>query len=197
MFIRFVIHSNDPDSGRRQGLFQALANLEHQGLLIGHDQESYHEISDWFRKNLRKPRSFARSSKPNAKNVALSWFKDSVIHHIRKMHGLAQILIAHLPHGTCRRKRSGASGRKFGSDLPAPVELMEEERDRIHAGFDERDGPGYPPIACQQVGHDERDTEVQKGETQGLVSVASHGVSFGLTLSPNENHSHLGLLSQP
>jgi hypothetical protein len=24
MFIRFVIHGNDPDSGRRQGLFQAL-----------------------------------------------------------------------------------------------------------------------------------------------------------------------------
>lgn len=95
MFIRFVIHSNDPDSGRRQGLFQALADLEHRGLLNGHDQESYQEISDWFRKNLRKPRSFTRSSKPNAKNVALSWFKDSATHHIRKMHGLAQILIAH------------------------------------------------------------------------------------------------------
>lgn len=95
MFIRFVIHSDDPDSGRRQGLFHALADLEDRGLLIGHDQESYREISDWFRKNLRKPRSFTRSSKPNAKNVALSWFKDSAIHHIRKMHGLAQILIAH------------------------------------------------------------------------------------------------------
>jgi hypothetical protein len=95
MFIRFVIHSNDPDSGRRQGLFQALADLEHRGLLVGHDQESYQEISDWFRKNLRKPRSFTRSSKPNAKNVALSWFKDSATHHIKKMHGLAQILIAH------------------------------------------------------------------------------------------------------
>lgn len=95
MFIRFVIPSNDLDSGRRQGLFQALADLDDQGLLVGHDQENYQEIRDWFREHLRKPRSFTRSSKPHAKKVALSWFKDSAILHIRKMHGLVQILIAH------------------------------------------------------------------------------------------------------
>jgi len=36
--------------------------------------------------------------KTHAKNVALSWFKDSAIEHIRKMHGLAQILRAHDVH---------------------------------------------------------------------------------------------------
>jgi hypothetical protein len=93
MFIRFVIHKNDIDSGRRQGLFQALAELEEHGSLNEHDLEHYLEIYDWFRKNLRKPRSFMRSA--HAKKVALSWFKDSAVQHINKMHALAQILTAH------------------------------------------------------------------------------------------------------
>ena len=82
MFIRFVIHSNDIDSGRRQGLFQALRELETQGLLSEHEVENYYELRDWFRKNLRKPVSFTRSSKPHAKKVALSWFKDTATQHI-------------------------------------------------------------------------------------------------------------------
>jgi len=95
MFIRFVIHKKDPDSGRRQGLFQALSDLEDDGVLVGNDQGRYREIYDWFRKNLRKPRSFTRSSKPHAKKVALSWFKDTAVQHIDGMRELVQILEAH------------------------------------------------------------------------------------------------------
>jgi hypothetical protein len=95
MFIRFVIHSNDIDSGRRQGLFQALGELETQGLLLEHEVERYYELRDWFRQNLRKPVSFTRSSKPNAKKVALSWFKDTATRHISMMHGMARVLKAH------------------------------------------------------------------------------------------------------
>jgi hypothetical protein len=36
MFIRFVIHSNDIDSGRKRGLFKAL-DLETRGLLMEHE----------------------------------------------------------------------------------------------------------------------------------------------------------------
>ncbi|MDR6890789.1 MULTISPECIES: hypothetical protein [Variovorax] len=92
MFIRFAIHSNDIDSGRRQGLFQALGELETQGLLLEHEVERYYELRDWFRKNLRKPVSFTRSSKPHAKKVALSWFKDTAAEHIDMMRGLARVL---------------------------------------------------------------------------------------------------------
>ena len=95
MFVRFVVHKNDEDSGRRQGLFQAVADLEHEGVLLEHEQAQHDEIDDWFRKNLNKPRSFTRSSKPHAKNVALSWFKDTAVDHIAKMYALARILKAH------------------------------------------------------------------------------------------------------
>lgn len=95
MYIRFVIHKLDEDSGKRQGLFQALANLESRGRLRPHEQEHFDEVYEWFRHNLKKPRSFSRSSKPHAKKVALSWFKDSATEHIAKMRGLVQVLQAH------------------------------------------------------------------------------------------------------
>ena len=95
MFVRFVIHKNDENSGRRQGLFQAMTDLEESGALGAHEQERYDEIYEWFRKNLRKPRSFTRSSKPHAKKVALSWFKDAAAEHIAKMHEVAFILHSH------------------------------------------------------------------------------------------------------
>jgi hypothetical protein len=95
MYLRFVIHKNDADSGRRQGLFQALAAMDEEGLLLPYEQSQYEDIYAWFKKNLRKPRSFTRSTKPHAKKVSLSWFKDSAKEHIAKMHALKQILEAH------------------------------------------------------------------------------------------------------
>lgn len=95
MFVRFVIHENHEDSGRRQGIFQAVSDLEHAGVLLEHEQQQYNEIYEWFRFNLKKPRSFTRSSKPHAKNVALSWYKDSAVEHIAKTQGLVEILRAH------------------------------------------------------------------------------------------------------
>ena len=95
MYLRFVIHKNDEGSGRRQGLFQALADLEHRSVLLPHEQAAYDEVYEWFKKNLKKPRSFTRSSKPHAKKVSLSWFKDSANEHIAKMYVLRQILEAH------------------------------------------------------------------------------------------------------
>lgn len=60
-----------------------------------HEQTQYDETYEWFRRNLKKPRSFTRSSKPHAKKVALSWFKDSAHEHIARMHALVQVLQAH------------------------------------------------------------------------------------------------------
>lgn len=108
MYIRFVIQANDAMSGRRQGLFQAMADLEDAGALLAHEQERYDAIYDWFRKNLKKPRSFTRSSKPHAKKVALSWFRDTAVDHIAKMRVLAEILAAHGIHvTTLRTERPG------------------------------------------------------------------------------------------
>jgi hypothetical protein len=95
MLIRFVIHRLDPDSGRRLGLFQAMSDLEYGGNLLPHEQAEYDKIYEWFRHNLKKPRSFTRSSKPHAKSVAISWFKPEATEHIARMHALTQILRAH------------------------------------------------------------------------------------------------------
>lgn len=97
-YVRFVISRNDEDSGRRQGLFQAVSDLEHEWLLLSHEQDAYDQIYEWFRSNLKKPRKLARAKKPHARNVALSWFKDSALEHLKQMHALAQILHAHGVH---------------------------------------------------------------------------------------------------
>ena len=107
-YVRFVIPCKDENSGRRQGLFQAISDLEHEGVLLPHEQTVYDEIYEWFRKHLKKPRKLARSSKSQAKKVALSWFKDSASEHIKKMHALAQILHAHgVPVEVIRTERPG------------------------------------------------------------------------------------------
>jgi len=95
VYVRFVIHANDEDSGRRQGLFQAMSDLEASEVLLEYEQSQYDALYEWFRKNLKKPRSFTRSSKPHAKKVALSWFKHTATEHIAKMHEVVHILRAH------------------------------------------------------------------------------------------------------
>ncbi len=94
-YLRFVITRLDHESQRRQGLFQALSDLEHADALSPDEQALYDNIYAWFRHHLRKPRNLSRSSKPHARNVALSWFKVTAHEHIRRMHGLASILQSH------------------------------------------------------------------------------------------------------
>ncbi len=108
MYIRFVIANRDEDSGKRQGLFQAIYDLEKAGELLPHEQAQYDKIYEWFRSNLRKPRSLSRSSRPHAKNVTISWFKDSANTHISKMRELEAILRDHgVETETLRTKRPG------------------------------------------------------------------------------------------
>lgn len=114
-YIRFVIAANDPDSGRRQGVFQALSDLAYGGVLLPHEQSTYDEVYEWFRQNLKKPRSLTRSSKPRAKNVALSWFKDSAAEHIRKMYTLVRILESH-----------GVSVERISTERPGYVVYEDE-----------------------------------------------------------------------
>lgn len=95
MYLRFIIQNLDRQSGRRQGLFQAMSDLEYEGKLLVYEQELYDETYEWFRKNLKKPRILSKSSRPHAKNLALSWFKGGAEQHINKMRDLAQILESH------------------------------------------------------------------------------------------------------
>ena len=93
--LRFVVSQLDPDSGRRQGLFQAAASLEARGVLAPHEIEDYRAVVNWFRDNLEKPDRFSISSRPHAKGQALSWFKTDSARHIAKMRDLQRVLEAH------------------------------------------------------------------------------------------------------
>jgi len=93
--LRFVVSQLDPDSGRRQGLFQAAASLEARGVLAPHEIDDYQGVVNWFRDNLEKPDQFSISSRPHAKGQALSWFKAASAVHITKMRDLQRLLEAH------------------------------------------------------------------------------------------------------
>ncbi|OJH42502.1 hypothetical protein [Cystobacter ferrugineus] len=95
MFVRFVINRLDPDSGRRQGILQALRELRDDDLLLPEEQEVCDEVFAWLFDNLDRPDTFSRSRKRHAAKVALSWFKPTAREHIARMHVLARVLEAH------------------------------------------------------------------------------------------------------
>lgn len=95
MYIRFVIHSLDEDSGKRQGIFQAIEDVREAGVLHEYEIVRVKEILRWFNTCLSKPSSFTRSSKPHALNKAISWYKDTAKEHISHMRELVSILEAH------------------------------------------------------------------------------------------------------
>lgn len=92
MLIRFVIEKLDPDSGRRQGLFQAAKFLRESGQLSERDHQQLDEIREWFNTNLERPVRLSLSPRPHAKKQALSWFKDTAATHVGKMREYGEIL---------------------------------------------------------------------------------------------------------
>jgi len=144
MFVRFVVQALDRDSGRRQGLFQALSDLEYEGVLLPHEQTAYDEIYDWFRANLKKPRSFSRSSKPHAKNVAIGWFKDTATEHISKMHEMAHILAAHGVSTTALNDHGETAYDMAGAQEILRYERAKSANDVLVAIFP--NAPGKPAV---------------------------------------------------
>src|SRR5579885_1637628 len=92
MLIRFVIEQRDSDSGKRQGLFQAAKALRESGRLSRLDENALEELRNWFNEHLERPSRLAFSTRPHAKEQALSWFKDTATTHIAKMREFSAIL---------------------------------------------------------------------------------------------------------
>ncbi len=95
MFVRFVIGRLDPDSGRRQGILQALRELRDDALLLPEEQDVCERVFAWLDRHLERPAAFSRSRKRHARRVALSWFKSTATEHLAHMHALVKILEAH------------------------------------------------------------------------------------------------------
>ncbi len=93
MYVRFVVEIKDERSGRRKGVFAALGVFKKNPEVNAQDYNSYRALVDWFNENLDMPSKFNRSSKPNAKPKALSWYKDSATEYIQKTREVAELLI--------------------------------------------------------------------------------------------------------
>lgn len=52
MFLRFVVAVNDPNSGRRQGLFHAISDLQYAGRLTLEEEDLYSDLRHWFNEHL-------------------------------------------------------------------------------------------------------------------------------------------------
>jgi len=95
MYVRFVVHSRNEDSHRREGLFHAAGTLRDSGELTPAESDELKDVWDWFGKHLERPGRFARSRRPHAHPEALSWFKPTALEHIQRMRQLADILCRH------------------------------------------------------------------------------------------------------
>ena len=95
MYVRFVVHELDEDSGRKKGVIQVLVELADNKTLDMDEYAAFEDTYEWLVENLKEPYQFSRSKKYHAKNVALSWFKDSAVEHIAKMRSLIAILDTH------------------------------------------------------------------------------------------------------
>ncbi len=73
-YLRFVITRRDPNSGRRQGLFQACFGHRDQGKLDHIEARILADTLCWLNEELARPERLAKARRPYAKSVALSWF---------------------------------------------------------------------------------------------------------------------------
>jgi hypothetical protein len=92
MFVRFVIAGRHAKSDRELGVFSALYDLEQRGELATYEREWFRLTVSWFNKHLRSPDRLAWSSRPNAPDRAISWFKLSAHDHVKRMRELVALL---------------------------------------------------------------------------------------------------------
>lgn len=90
-----MVHAKDDHSGRRTGIFQAVAAQSESAKLNDEEWWRLENIRAWFHENLEKPTRFSLSAKPNKKAQAISWFKESATEHITQIRAMILILEAH------------------------------------------------------------------------------------------------------
>src|SRR4051812_23045081 len=97
-YVRFVTATIDQDSGRRRGVFQAVAELVEAGELRDYEFEELQALREWFNEHLERPDRFARSTRTNAAPRAISWFKSNATQYVSRMHAICRILNEHGVH---------------------------------------------------------------------------------------------------
>ena len=95
MYIRFVVARKDEESGRRLGVFHAMADLQESLDITSEERNQLDAVGKWFRDQLPSPARLSVSAKPNRKPQAISWFKTSATEHIERIRSVEHILRAH------------------------------------------------------------------------------------------------------
>jgi hypothetical protein len=108
VYLRFQVFERDPSSQEPTGLFQAAWRLSDAGAFAPWEEARWRAIAGWFHEHLPRPPSAARSSRPNAPDRAIFWFKASAVEHVSRMHEVVALLGQHGVHAeVLRAKRPG------------------------------------------------------------------------------------------
>jgi hypothetical protein len=95
IYIRFTIDKKDSDSHKQMGIFHAIRELKDKNELLQHEIIQMDNVMEWFAKNLEKPGKFNRSKRRHAQDKAISWYKDTAMDHLNKMHEIKGVLNLH------------------------------------------------------------------------------------------------------
>ena len=95
MYVRFVVNEIDEHSGVERGIIQAMFRLRRSGALSAHDEAWWAELRAWLNLDLDEPDRLARSRRPGARAVAISWFKASATSHIARAREVCALLAQH------------------------------------------------------------------------------------------------------
>jgi len=92
VFVRFVVAERDPISQERKGVFQAVWDLRDAGQLAAYEETWADRVMEWFARHMYLPSRFAWSSRPNAPERAISWFRATATAHIEQVRSLVSLL---------------------------------------------------------------------------------------------------------
>lgn len=95
MYVRFVVDATDEYSGVERGIFQEMYRLWRSGILAPHEEAWWADLRAWLKLELAAPDRFARSRRPGASAVAVSWFKASATEHIARAREVMALLAQH------------------------------------------------------------------------------------------------------
>jgi hypothetical protein len=97
-YLRFVTERVDGSSGKRQGIFQAAAELVEGRELRDYERAELEGVQWWFGVHLGVPDRFSRSRRSGAARRAICWFRSGARRLISRMHLMCWILNE---HGLC------------------------------------------------------------------------------------------------
>jgi hypothetical protein len=92
MFVRFVVAERDSVSHERKGVFRAVWDLKYAGQLSAYEEAWAERVMAWFARNMYRPSRLAWSTRPNAPERAVSWFRDTARAHIEQVRSLVSLL---------------------------------------------------------------------------------------------------------